>query len=104
MGLMLVEAVLNNNSQSKTSVAGGRWKKSLSKNYAKIKKKAGGSGSADMFLEGDMAASYAYETFRDGVEFGIFDSEQAQKADNHNKFSGKSRGTSVPERNSRCPK
>ena len=45
-----------------------------------------------------MRSQLTYEPFRDGIEFGVFDPEEAQKADNHNKNSAKSKTTNVPKR------
>lgn len=66
------------------------------KSYAEREK--GGDYTPNLFLTGDMLSSLTFETYRDGVEIGIFDDEEAQKADNHNKFSAKSMKTKVPKR------
>ena len=52
-----------------------------------------------MKLEGDMLSALEARPYRDGVEVGVFDEDEAKKADNHNKFSAKSKRTPVPERN-----
>lgn len=82
--------------ESGVSPVSGKAFKRLKKEYAKAEK--GGNRNPDLFLDGDMLASLTFETYRDGVEIGIFDEGEAQKADNHNKFSAKSLNTSVPKR------
>jgi len=51
-----------------------------------------------MELHGDMLDALKYKTKGGVVEVGIFDDDQAQKADNHNKFSSASKTTAVPKR------
>ena len=106
--MFLVEEIAKHTENLKSPVKGGKWKPTLGnqehkktgQSYKNYKKKHGARPVPDMVLTGDMMASLTYEDFRDGVEVGFFDSVQAQKADNHNKFSGKSKNTGVPERNS----
>lgn len=61
----------------------------LSKEYANREK--GGDRFPDLFLSGDMQAALTYEEYRDGIEIGIFDPEEAAKADGHCNYSGKSK-------------
>jgi hypothetical protein len=70
----------------------------LSKDYKAIKKKKGAGSRANLFLEGDMRFNLGYEPYQGGLEIGIFDEGEAQKADNHNKVSAKSKKTGVPKR------
>ena len=48
------QEVLQYVSESKSPVSGGSWKRSLSKEYRKLKTSEGGSSVADMQLTGDM--------------------------------------------------
>lgn len=82
---------------ARSPVTGGSFK-GLKKDYKAIKRKAGGSSSADLFLGGDMRGNISFEHYRDGIEVGVFDESEAQKADNHNKNSAKSKKTPVPLR------
>ena len=70
----------------------------LSKKYKKIKKAAGAGSRANLLLEGDMRSQITYENYQGGIEIGVFDEQEAQKADNHNKFSAKSKKTPLPPR------
>ena len=81
----------------KSPVTGGKFKP-LKKNYREYKKKQGKGGDANLYFDGDMQAQLNFEVYRDGIEIGIFDEDEAQKADNHNKNSAKSRKTAVPQR------
>ena len=94
---MLTDIILENTSKLKSSVKGGKWKKTLSPGYKKIKSKVA-PGVPNMELTGDMLDALMFKPYRDGIEIGVFDTEEAKKADNHNKFTAKSRKTKVPER------
>lgn len=98
VGQYLVEQILESCGRSKTTVQGGKWKQGLSKKYAEYKKNQSSSVSANMELTGDMLDSLKFEVKGNKVEVGIFDYDQAQKADNHNKFSSASKSTKVPQR------
>jgi hypothetical protein len=96
VGEMLYDLVLKDIGEHRNSVSGQKWAK-LSKKYKAFK--AGiASPEANLELSGDMLDALEYIPYRDGIEFGIFDNEQAQKADNHCKFSAKSLKTAVPQR------
>jgi len=82
----------------RSPVLGGEFKKTLSKGYAKKKQELVGSKDANLELFGDMLDSLTFKNTRDGIEIGIFNKKQAQKADNHNKFSPESKATKVPPR------
>lgn len=77
---------------------GERWKNSLSKKYKKYKANFSSDLTANMELHGDMLDALKYKTKGGVVEVGIFDYDQAQKADNHNKFSSASKTTALPKR------
>lgn len=98
VGGYLVEQILENCGRAKTSVANGAWKSSLSPAYKKRKGDQSSSLIANMELTGDMLDSLTFKTNGKKIEIGIFDYNEAQKADNHNKFSGASKGTNVPQR------
>lgn len=98
VGTFLVESILEGCGQSKSTVAGGKWKQDLSEKYLKRKKQESSSGKPNMELTGDMLDALTFKIVGSSVEVGIFDYNQAQKADNHNKFSSASQGTAVPQR------
>jgi hypothetical protein len=98
VGNYLVEKILENCSEAKTSVAGGEWEKKLSTKYKKLKSEVSGSNKANMELYGDMLDALEFIPTPNGIEVGIFDYDQAQKADNHNKFSAASKRTPLPPR------
>lgn len=93
IGEFLVKEMQSYLDEGKSPVTGGKFQK-LSKTYAKEK----GSSNPNLFLSGDMRSQISYEEFRDGIEIGIFNEDEAQKADNHNKNSAKSKMTKVPMR------
>lgn len=83
--------------EQRSPVTGGRFTP-LKKKYREFKKKSGKGTDADLFFDGDMQSQLQYREYRDGIEIGIFDDTEAQKADNHNKNSAKSKKTAVPQR------
>jgi hypothetical protein len=99
IGEFLVDRMLEDISKQKSPVDNRKFDK-LSKPYATFKRKSGRRGVPNLELEGLMLDALEHKPYRDGVEVGIFeeDQEQVQKSDNHNKFSAKSKGTGVPER------
>ena len=98
IGQYLVEQILENCGRGQTSVANGKWKRSLSPEYAKFKRGQSSSDFANMELTGEMLNALKFEIKRFQVEVGIFNQQEAQKADNHNKFSSASQKTKLPER------
>lgn len=90
IGKYLVEQILQDVSKTKSPVYGTSFK-GLSTEYKNKKKKLSSSAIANLELHGDMLNALEYKTTRDKIEVGIFDYDQAQKADNHCKFSGKSK-------------
>lgn len=97
IGDYLVEEILHHVGSAKSPVTGDSFD-ALSEKYKKFKSKISSNPIPNMELFGDMLDSLKFEITRTGIEVGIFDSEQAKKADNHNKFSAKSKGTAVPKR------
>jgi len=98
IGEFLVEQILQDVGSTKSPVAGQpRNFKSLSPDYKELKSKQA-PGIPNLELNGDMLDSLKFNITSDGVEIGIFDSKEAKKADNHNKFSAKSKRTKVPKR------
>lgn len=82
--------VLNYVGEGRSPVAGGQWKRSLSPEYKKIKQKISGVGYANLELYGDMLdALDCVVTSRGTLSLEIRGPE-ADKADGHNNFSGKS--------------
>lgn len=97
VGNHLVKRIGEYLDQQKSPVTGGQFTP-LKKKYRDFKKKQGKGGDADLFFDGDMQSQIMYREYRDGIEIGIFDEGEAQKADNHNKNSAKSKKTKVPQR------
>lgn len=98
VGQYLVEQILSDVGSGRSPVRGERWKNSLSKKYKKYKANFSSDLTANMELHGDMLDALKYKTKGGVVEVGIFDYDQAQKADNHNKFSSASKTTALPKR------
>jgi hypothetical protein len=92
--------ILDSVSNLRTTVKGGSYKTTLSPAYKKVKSEFSSSLVPNMELTGDMLDSLRYEinANQGTVEIGFFDFDEAQKADNHNKFSSESMGTDVPAR------
>lgn len=81
--------------ESKSPVAGGSFKKSLSKEYKKRKQEQGGSSVADLELDGDLLNALEV-TVKSGRKLSLqIVGEEAPKADGHNNHSGRSE---LPER------
>ena len=89
VGNFVVEEILRSVSSASTPVSGGKYKATLSKDYADEEK--GGNRTANLELEGDMLDSLEFKNTREGVEVGIFKASEVPKADGHNNFSGKSK-------------
>lgn len=94
-GQFLGEKIKEYCAKSTSPVSGGDWKKSLSKEYKKLKENATGRNKADMDLTGEMLEALGFVATRDTVEIGIFEGSQVGKADGHNNHSGDS---NLPER------
>lgn len=88
VGDFIVEEILEAVSQGKSPVGGLGKFKELKKEYADAEK--GGNRTPNLELLGDMLDSLTFEDAGNGIEVGIFDSDEVPKADGHNNFSGKS--------------
>lgn len=77
------EQILSNTADGKTSVKGGRWVRSLTKEYAKRKSEESSANYANLELTGEMLD--ALETAVDGrrIKIEIADPEQEGKAEGH---------------------
>jgi hypothetical protein len=75
----------------KSPVAGGAWKRSLSKEYKKRKADFSSDLFANMELTGDMLDSLQVVATPDGMIEVRIKGKNAAKADGHNNHSGKSR-------------
>lgn len=95
IGELLVEQILDSLASEETPVQGGRYKASLSPDYAKKKKDETGSSAANLDLTGELIRSIDYRIKGNSIQVGVFDSENAGKADGHNNFSGRSK---LPQR------
>jgi hypothetical protein len=80
VGEYLVTSVMDYVSESRTPVSGGKFKTKLSKDYAERE----GKDSANLDLTGSMLDSLTYRISGNSVEVGVFDSDEAPKAYNHN--------------------
>jgi hypothetical protein len=96
IGNYIVEQTLQDVGDTKSPVT-ARPFRALSKKY-KDYKKGLASPVPNLELKGKMLNQLKFKSTKTGIEIGIFDKKQAQKADNHNKFSGKSLKTKVPAR------
>lgn len=83
--------VIESCGDGRSPVAGGQWKRSLSKEYKKRKVAKGGNGYADMVLEGDMLLATGVVRSGDGLKLRVKGAKQAAKADGHNNLSGDSK-------------
>lgn len=81
VGEFVVDKILEDTSNQRSSVTGQRWK-GLSKEYKKTKSKIA-SSSANLELHGDMLDALKVRPKSDKIEIGIFTKLQAQKADGH---------------------
>lgn len=91
VGLFLVEQILGAVATEESPVSGESWP-GLSPEYKKIKKAEGASPVPNMELTGDMLNSLTFRPTARGVEVGFF-GDQADKADGHNKLSGRENNT-----------
>jgi len=96
IGSFLIDLILKDTANETSAVTGKRWK-GLKPDYKKIKEKFG-EAIANLELNGDMLDALEFKTYRDGIEIGFFDPEQALKAENHNKSTARSLNTALPKR------
>lgn len=84
--------------ESKSPVAGGEYKSTLSKDYKKIKEEISGSSKANLELNGDMLDALEVKKLSNGnLEYGVFKKSEALKADGHN-HSGVFGDSKLPKR------
>jgi uncharacterized protein YgfB (UPF0149 family) len=76
--------------EGRSPVSGGAWKRSLSPEYRKLKEKISGVSFANMELHGDLLDALEARVVGNRIQVGWFSGLEAQKADGHNNFSGKS--------------
>jgi len=103
----LVDAILRDTANMRSAVDGRRWKdlkrydivdgKKVPARYP-IEKSKVAVAKANLELTGAMLDSLNGRLTEEGVEVGIFDYDEAQKADNHCKFSAESETTALPKR------
>ncbi len=94
VGKYLIDEILTYVSEKKSPVSGASYKSTLSRDYAKEKKKEVGNTEANLELSGALLDSVTFKKTEDGIQLGVFGKE-AGKADGHNNLSGESR---LPER------
>ncbi len=95
VGKFILSSVNKDASESRSSVSGQTWK-GLSKEYAKVKSRIT-MPVANLNLHGDMLKAFKKKDTVAGIEFGIFNKKQAQKADGHCKL-GVYGQSSLPKR------
>ena len=87
VGNFLIERMLDFIDQGKSPVKGeGQWQK-LTKEYAEEEK--GGDRTPDMFNTGGTLGSLTFQPTPTGISVGIFNEAEGEKADGHNKFTGR---------------
>lgn len=96
VGELLLDLVLKDVSNQRSSVSGTKWK-GLSKEYKKQKSKVA-PGIANLELTGAMLDALKVKKYRDGLEIGVFQGKDALKCENHNKFTARARKTALPKR------
>lgn len=84
IGGVLLDEMLQYLDKGSSPVAKGQYKKTLSKEYKKIKKKKTGKSIADLQLTDSMLGDLKFTSTKKGVELKITDSEQKKKSYNHN--------------------
>lgn len=76
----LLESILEHVGSGKSPVAGGKFKSTLSSEYAERK----GDNLANLDLTGDMLRALEFKISKDGsITFGVWDDDQAPKFYNH---------------------
>jgi len=88
VGNFILESTLEAVGDATSPIQGEKWKSGLSSAYAK-KKKGKGSLKANMELSGDMLDALNFKKTDEGIIIGVFGSKQADKADGHNKLTGR---------------
>lgn len=82
--------VLSYVADSESPVSGGRFKSTLSPEYAKLKKKLVGNAKANLELSGDMLDALECVVKSNGMLELRVTGKEGDKADGHNNFSGRS--------------
>lgn len=90
LGELLVEQILESLASTDTPIQGGKYKATLSKDYAAKKKAETGSSAANLDLSGEMLNAIDYKIQGNTIKIGVFGRDNAGKADGHNNFSGRS--------------
>lgn len=90
LGELLVEQILDSLASTQTPIQGGKYKATLSKDYAAKKKAETGSSAANLDLSGELLNAIDYKIQGNTIKIGVFGSDNAGKADGHNNFSGRS--------------
>lgn len=90
VGNFLVEQTLIAIEQEKSPVSGEGTFKALSPEYAKLKKREGGTPKPNLELSGDLKDQIDFKPTKNGVIVGVF-GDRAPAADGHNNLSGKSK-------------
>ena len=89
IGELLLEQILESLADVQSPVQGGKYKATLTPAYKKKKEdETGGSSDANLDLTGNLISSIDYRVKGNTIQVGVFDSENAGKADGHNNFSG----------------
>jgi len=78
----LKEAMLDRIGRGLSPVSGGHWKRSLSKEYKKLKQEISGVDFANLELSGDLLDSLVVRAGGNGIEITVGD-DQAGKAEGH---------------------
>lgn len=79
-----IDRILSDVGNQMNVVTGKPWRKTLSKEYKEFKVKEGGRPYANLELHGDMLDALKGKVVDDNTsEIGIFNNEQAMKADGH---------------------
>ena len=86
IGIAILEEMFDYLDSGVTPVSGGRYKKTLSKNYKKRKIAMGGQGIADLDLTSDMISSLRFSKAKTGndIKISINKAKEILKAYNHN--------------------
>ena len=91
------DRVLEDISNSRSSVTGRRWK-GLSSNYKEYKSTVHGDSSANLELHGDMLDSFDYRINGNFIEIGVFGRGEADKAAGHNQHTKHKKPKYLPVR------
>ena len=95
-GAFAVEQILDSVTSEKSPVLGEDWSPLKLGKYRKFKRKEVGNARANMELTGGMLDALEWKPTPEGIKVGIFDNEEAPKADGHNRMSG--RKATMPKR------